>query len=50
MVVLSSSVEWSWTHGGSCQRDGHGSPGHHHDGQGCVGLQHACPKQTWLTL
>ena len=37
MVVLPSSVEWSWTHGGSCQRDGHGSHGHHHDGQGCVG-------------
>ena len=27
MVVLQFSVEWSLTHGGSCQRDGHGGPG-----------------------
>ena len=40
MVVLQSSVEWSWTHGGSCQRDGHGGPGHHKDGHGCVGRHH----------
>ena len=37
MVVIQSYVEWSWTHGGSCHRDGHCGPGHHHDGHGCVG-------------
>jgi hypothetical protein len=30
------SVEWSWTHGGGCQRDGHGGPCHHQDGLGSV--------------
>ena len=35
MMVLHSSVEWSWTNGGSCQRDGHVGPGHHQDDHGC---------------
>jgi hypothetical protein len=50
MVVLQSSVEWSWTHGGSCQRDGLGGPGHHHDGQGCVGRHQVCHTLVMVVL